>query len=285
VAIRRGGVADESDPGVDAVKQRKRPATDVEVIRAGSRYVWGRGPDFYGIWDQKHPEDPVATFDGSSRSDGWRYFQRLEWEAKPIKHRHRVGRWLRRFAIAVLAVVVVALLGLVAFLLLTNRTLEGSLFDLTAADPPAPTEPTGSNLVRHENAEGGYAFRHPGGWTVVDRSTGTELSSTSDGVLVAFEVTSEPRIDVAAQSIARTFTAAWTGVAVEPPQVRKVAAFDAVSISGTGTDENGVAVRFMVIAVEGGARNFAIRVVVPQEYDPTSAQPQIEEVVASFEPL
>ena len=41
----------------------------------------------------------------------------------------------------------------------------------------------------------------------------------------------------------------------------------------------------MVIAVEGGARNFAIRVVVPQEYDPTSAQPQIEEVVASFEPL
>ena len=184
-----------------------------------------------------------------------------------------------------LAVVVVALLGLVAFLLLTNRTLEGSLFDLTAADPPAPTEPTGSNLVRHENAEGGYAFRHPGGWTVVDRSTGTELSSTSDGVLVAFEVTSEPRIDVAAQSIARTFTAAWTGVAVEPPQVRKVAAFDAVSISGTGTDENGVAVRFMVIAVEGEARNFAIRVVVPQEYDPTSAQPQIEEVVASFEPL
>ena len=120
------------------MKQRKRPATDVEVIRAGSRYVWGRGPDFYGIWDQKHPEDPVATFDGSSRSDGWRYFQRLEWEAKPIKHRHRVGRWLRRFAVAVLAVVVVALLGLVAFLLLTNRTLEGSIFDLTAADPPAP---------------------------------------------------------------------------------------------------------------------------------------------------
>lgn len=265
------------------MKQRKRPATDVEVIRAGSRYVWGRGPDFYGIWDQKHPEDPVATFDGSSRSDGWRYFQRLEWEAKPIKHRHRVGRWLRRFMVAVLAVIVVALLGLVAFLLLNNRTLEGSLFDLTAADPPA--EPAESNLVRHENAEGGYAFRHPSGWTVADRSTGTVLSSTSEQVSVAFEVTSEPRIDVAAESIARTFTGGWTEVDVEPLQIRKVAAFDAVSISGTGTDDGGRAIRFMVIAVEGGIRNYVIRIVVPQAYDPTAAQPQIEEVVASFEPL
>ncbi|MGH2631131.1 MAG: hypothetical protein ACRDHI_11325 [Actinomycetota bacterium] len=268
-----------------AVKQRKRPATDVEVIRAGSRYVWGRGRDFYGIWDQKHPDDPVATFDGSSRSDGWRYFQRLEWEAKPIKHRHRVGRWIRRFLVAVLAVIVVALLGLVGFLLVDNRTLEGSLFDL-AGDAPAPTEPAlGSTLVRHENAEGGYAFRHPSGWAVVDRSTGTELSSTSEQVSISFEVTSEPRIGVAAESIARTFSGGWTDVVVEPLQSRKVAAFDAISISGTGTDDSGRALRFLVIAVEGGTRNFAIRVVVPREYDPSATQPQIEEVVSSFEPL
>lgn len=269
------------------MKQRKRPAADVEVLRAGTRYVWGRGRDFYGIWDQQHPDDPVATFDGASRADGWRYFQRLEWEAQPVKRRHGVGRWLRRFLLAVVIVVAVALLATAGYLLYRNRALEGSLWDRIAADSAAeaaaPAVPT--VFVRHENAEGGYAFTHPEGWNVDDRSTGTELSSTGEGVLVSFEVTSDPRIDVAAESMARSITSSWTGVELEPAHERSIGAFDAVSVSGVGTDGAGREIRFMVIALDGGERNFTIRVLVPRDYDPAGVLTEIEEVVASFEPL
>ncbi|MGZ8631400.1 MAG: hypothetical protein ACXWZF_10620 [Actinomycetota bacterium] len=271
------------------VKQRKRPAADVEVIRAGSRYVWGRGRDFYGIWDQKHPDEPVATFDGASRADGWRYFQELEWEAKPIKRRHQVGRWIRRFLLAILVVVAIALLGLVGYLLYRNRSIEGSLWDRIAADSAAVDAADAAAgppvFVRHENAEGAFAFRHPANWTVVDRSTGTELSSTSEGLSISFEVTSDPRIGVAAESMARSVTGGWTGVELEPRQRRAVGAFEAVSVSGVGTDGAGRGVRFLVIALDGGTRNFTIRVLVSRDYDAAAVLPGVEEVVASFEPF
>ena len=269
------------------MKQRKRPAADVEVLRAGTRYVWGRGRDFYGIWDQEHPDDPVATFDGASRSDGWRYFQRLEWEAKPVKRRHRVGRWIQRFLLAMMIVVAVALLATAGYLLYRNRALEGSLWDRISADraaeAAAPAAPT--VFVRHENAEGGFAFMHPEGWNVDDRSTGTELSSTDDGVLVSFEVTSDPHIDAAAEAMALSITSSWTDVALEPSQERSIGAFEAVSVSGVGTDGADREIRFLMIALDGGDRNFTIRVLVPRAYDPTGVLPRIEEVVGSFEPL
>ena len=268
------------------MKQRKRPAADVEVIRAGSRYVWGRGRDFYGIWDQQHPDDPIATFDGSSRSDGWRYFQELEWEAKPIKPRHRLGHWIGRSLLVLLAFVVVALLGVIGFLLASNRTLEGSIFDLTneaASGGETGAQPT--VFVRHENVDGGYAFRYPSSWVPVDGSTGTELSSVDAGVTLAFAVTSERRIAVAAESIVRSLTGGWTDVEREPRHPRTVGAFDAVSVSGTGTDEAGRQIRFLVVAIDGGDRNFTIRVLVPREFDAAAVLPGVEEVVASFEPL
>jgi len=95
------------------------------IIHSGSRYVFGFGPDFYGIWDEMAPgEKPLERFDTSQegRGAGWQRYLELDpaaadfvpsWMVPPHVEGPKRRRWIA-WAIAA-GVVAIAIVAIVVF--------------------------------------------------------------------------------------------------------------------------------------------------------------------------
>lgn len=66
------------------------------IIHAGSRYDYGYGPDYYGIWDKQAPGSPVERFPLSddARTVGWDRYVRLEPSAEGVDIRPINPPWI-----------------------------------------------------------------------------------------------------------------------------------------------------------------------------------------------
>jgi hypothetical protein len=63
-----------------------------------------------------------------------------------------------------------------------------------------------------------------------------------------------------------------------------VSGLPAIAVGGTATDVTGP-IRFLSIVVDAGDRNHAIEVAVPRAWDAATFMPDVEEILASFEPI
>src|SRR5207302_551588 len=59
---------------------------DVQITHAGIRYLLGRAPNYYGIWDRAIPVEPVQRFEPSPEGweAAWRSFAIAEPRAEPL---------------------------------------------------------------------------------------------------------------------------------------------------------------------------------------------------------
>ena len=239
---------------------------DVEIIESGRRYSWGRRGDEYYIWDKRNPGDSLGhSWEANARREfGW-----LERQAQLRRRR----RW-SRLLVAVGLICVVA--APVAIMLYADAT-SSSTSEQAAPEVPA-TE-------RHINAEGGYAFRVPTGWSVQSAASATEVTSPTGTATISIQVASEGELDAASVAFVGNLVATWTDAQTEEPQPRTVGELPAVSVGGTAVDESGRPLRFLSILVDTGTRNHAISVSVPESSDAVSFMPAIEEILSSFKPL
>lgn len=241
-------------------------ARDADVIARGRRYILGRSGDRICLWDKKLPDEPFATFEGSLEANARLEFERLE------RHAREGRRRFRRRALLV-AIPIICAAGVVAYVVASD-----------AASSPSDEVASASTSARYVNTVGGYTFRYPGGWNLTPSSATTQVSSPDGLVSVSLQVAPAGDLSAVSGSFAHTYASSWTEVAYEPPQLRTLGSAPAAFLGGTATDA-GRQVRFLTIVVREGARNYALAVTVPREWDPAALMPSIDTIVTSFAPI
>lgn len=235
------------------------------VFETGRRYSWGRRGDTYYIWNKRHPGD---VLEHSWEANARREFRWLEQEAAQRRRR----RW-RRVAIAAGLVLIVLVLVAVAM--------------KASDDPSAASEPAarGRGGARYTNVGGGYGFLAPMDWSVVSASSTAQVTSPGGSITISIQVAPEGAVGAASEAFVRDLAAAWSEARTEAPQPRPVGDLPGLSVGGTAVDEAGDAIRFLSIVVDSGARNHAISVSVPREWNESMFMPAVDVVLSSFEPL
>jgi hypothetical protein len=134
---------------VQQIRERIPRDRPLGVIHSGGRYLYGFGPNSYGIWDAAGNGAPVEEFPATKqgRLDGWRRYVELEPAAQRIpadqapvrEEREEVETRSRRGGILVGGGIALALIiGLVAFL--ATRPDETGPADTGGGPITGPTE-------------------------------------------------------------------------------------------------------------------------------------------------
>ena len=78
---------EDDPPGPDPVQLQAEPVQRLGIVHTGSRYAFGYGPDFYGIWDEFSPDWPAERFPATSegRLEGWQRYVELEPSAREVR--------------------------------------------------------------------------------------------------------------------------------------------------------------------------------------------------------
>jgi hypothetical protein len=79
-------VGEEQSSTAEQVRDRIPRDRPLGVIHSGGRYLYGFGPDSYGIWDAANEGAPVEEFPATKqgRHEGWRRYLELEPAAQKI---------------------------------------------------------------------------------------------------------------------------------------------------------------------------------------------------------
>lgn len=138
--------------------------------------------------------------------------------------------------------------------------------------------------VSHENAAGGYAFRHPPGWGIQEQGTTTRLLSRNRSVAVSFGVATARDLNAASEALVAEIRQGYRDVRILATERQMVGGLTAIQVFGTGTNDRDVGVRFVAINIEGpsGRPAFAITAFTAEGADPKTVLPTLNEIVASF---
>jgi hypothetical protein len=140
---------EEQGSTVEQVKDRIPRDRPLGVLHSGGRYLYGFGPNSYGIWDAANEGAPVEEFPATKqgRWDGWRRYMELEPAAQKIppeqapvrEEREEVEAPSRRGGILVGGgIALLLIVGLVAFL--STRPDEAGPGDTDGGPIAGPTE-------------------------------------------------------------------------------------------------------------------------------------------------
>jgi len=237
----------------------------MEVIGSGKRYSWGRRGDAYYVWDKRSPGESLGHA-GKDNAD--REFRWLEQEER-IRRRRRRTRLLIAAGLVCVAAAPAAIV----------RFADGPSSE-QRADPAEA-----ARRERYVDAEGGYGFRVPGGWSVRGSGSTTQVASPDGNAVVSILVAPPGDIEAASEASVESISADWTDAQSEAPRPRTVGDLPALSAGGTAIDGSGAPIRFLSIVIDSGTRNHAIWVTVPQAVDAGSFLPSIEKILASFKAL
>ncbi len=136
--------------------------------------------------------------------------------------------------------------------------------------------------AEHRNEAGGYAFRHPPAWDVEDQGTTSSVRSPEQDVAVVFGVGAPGGLDRAGGRFLQEIQARYRNVRLLGLQIASVGGLPAVSVSGAGTNAEGVRLRFLAITAAGPERNYSIGVFTAARSDPERVVPPTQEILNSF---
>ena len=237
----------------------------IEIVEEGRRFSWGRRGDAYYVWDKRKPGESLGH---SGEAGARREYLWLEQEEQIRRRRRR----MRLLIAAGLICVAAAPTAIVMY-------VNGS---------SSPSQAGGGHTAgpeRYVNAEGGYGFRVPTGWTVQTSDSTTQVTSPNDTIAISVLVAPQGDIDAVSDASIESIAATWTGTKSEAPQPRTVGDLPALSVGGTAVDESGTPIRFLSIVIDSGTRNHAIWVSVPESWDAATLLPSIEQILTSFKLL
>ena len=148
---------------------------------------------------------------------------------------------------------------------------------------PSAEEPGPSALASESffNRRARYSFRYPSQWLVEPSRTATRVSSPRRDAVISFGLGAPGTLDHAEATLVTEVQKAYQDTRVAAVQAQRIGARPALSVSGSGVNPQGVAVRFLAITVKGQSRNYSITVFTAADAG-TSVLPRIQEIVSSF---
>ena len=155
---------------------------------------------------------------------------------------------------------------------------------------PGPPPPMQRGPLVHTNLVGGYAFTYPRTWIVQELGAETDLASPDGETVISFESGETLQAgDGGGEHPGDQDLLGSFGSIVKPSVLgtawQQVAGHRAFLVSGTGDDQLGRSIRFLVIAIPAERPTHAISIVVPAHSVPSRMLPRLERIVASFDIL
>jgi len=134
------------------------------------------------------------------------------------------------------------------------------------------------------NRTGGYSFRYPPDWKVDKGGTATQVESPDDNIVVTFGDAPAGGLRDAAGELLAGVVSGYDQVTLTGIEVRNIGGSFGALVGGSGVNQNGVPIRFLVIAIAAPEKNFGITVFAAADKDPQEVLPPVQEIVASFDP-
>jgi hypothetical protein len=135
---------------------------------------------------------------------------------------------------------------------------------------------------QYVNEKGGYRFRHPPDWEVERQGTATVLRSPDGDVIVSFGLGAKGGLEPAETRFVREIRGRYRNTDLLALQARQVGPHPALSVSGIGTNERGIRIRFLAITVRIEKKNYSIAVFTPANANPQTVLPPTQEVINSL---
>jgi hypothetical protein len=153
----------------------------------------------------------------------------------------------------------------------------------SAAPSPPVSDDQLPGVHVHVNDQAGYLFSYPDGWKLTRSGTSTTLVDPKDEVQMAFATAPSAPLEETTRRVVDGLTSPYRDVDVvtRDSQVTEQGQSSLV-LGGTAVDQTGSTIRFLVVTIEGKARNWAITVRYEPHADVTDSITAIEEIVGSF---
>jgi hypothetical protein len=134
------------------------------------------------------------------------------------------------------------------------------------------------------NAEASYEFRYPAAWNLREQGTTSRLTSPDGETVLSFGQGAEGSLDEASDRFLESFQESYEDVDLGAGQRQAIGGNPSIVVSGTGTNNAGVRIRFLAITVRGREQNYAIAVFTAATSDPDQVLPPVQRIVDSFRP-
>ena len=153
----------------------------------------------------------------------------------------------------------------------------------SAVPPPPVSDDQLPGVHVHVNDQAGYLFSYPDGWKLTRSGTSTTLVDPKDEVQMAFATAPRAPLEETNRRVLAGLTSPYRdmNVVTRDSQLTEQGQSSLV-LGGTAVDEAGSTIRFLVVTIEGTARNWAITVRYEPHADVTDSITAIEEIVGSF---
>lgn len=111
-----------------------------------------------------------------------------------------------------------------------------------------------------ENAEGGYRFGVPPGWSVDREGTTTEVASPEGDTVVSFGLSFAGPLQAASESLVRLLDRSYNEIRISKRREMTIDDRQAVVFQGSAVNDSGVSIGFRLYTVQAKPRNFAVGV-------------------------
>lgn len=135
------------------------------------------------------------------------------------------------------------------------------------------------------NAEGGYSFEAPDGWSTAQQGRTTTVTSPDNSTVITLGLSRPGSLPVAGTLFFQEVAGKYRDVKLIPPQAKEVGPRSALIYGGNGTNGKNVRIRFLAITVKNDPTNYGITVFTAADSDPKVVVPQANRVVDTFRVL
>jgi hypothetical protein len=171
-----------------------------------------------------------------------------------------------------------------AMVVLLAAVILALIVMLPGQEEPVTPPPLRFDSTMHVNSQAGYSFRYPPPWSLSERATVSEVVSPSGDIVVSFGLGAEGALRDASDRLVASLLETYEQSELIGRETREVGGHSAMLVSGVGTNDSGIRVRFLAITVAADRVNYAIAVFTAADADPNVVLPIVERVVNSFRP-
>jgi hypothetical protein len=153
----------------------------------------------------------------------------------------------------------------------------------SAAPSPTVSDDALPGLHVHANEQAGYLFSYPDGWKLTRSGTSTTLVDPRSDLVMAFATAPSAPLEETTGRVLDGLTSPYRDVEIvtRASQLTEQGQ-NSLVLGGTAIDEAGNRIRFLVVTIEGQARNWSITVRYEPNADPTKSITAVEQIVGSF---
>ena len=185
---------------------------------------------------------------------------------------------------AIIGAVALVVAGYLAWLTFQHDD-EGGNRTTTPAAQGKPAKAVRVDTHTVLNRAGGYSLKVPRGMTATRKGVVTRIRDTDRTIAVTVAPIRKGKPADNNKDVLRSMLSTYRTVSLTTSQRQRIDKRAAVASYGKAVTKKGVSLRFVLLAVKGGERNFAISTFTAADSDPNKVLPRVRAISNGFHVL